>query len=137
MTQPGETTNFTASDHVKALLEHIECDSLLDMIIVNEAPIPSNVLRRYAEKGAVPVECDLEALQTFAPLVIHDKFVKFDEPFIRHDAKKISRVARKYDEKKKNMGKGGGLGCHFASETKKELTILEVDDCCAKSDSLL
>lgn len=92
MTQPGETTNFTASDHVKALLEHIECDSLLDVIIVNDAPIPSNVLRRYAEKGAVPVECDLNALQTFAPLVIHDKFVKFDEPFIRHDAKKISRL---------------------------------------------
>lgn len=92
MTQHGETTNFTASDHVKALLKHVDCNHLLDMIVVNEADIPMNVLRRYTEKGAVPVVCDLEQLQQYAPVVIHDHFVKFDEPFIRHDAKKISRL---------------------------------------------
>lgn len=92
MTQNGETTNFTASDHVKALLKHVDCNRLLDMIVVNEADIPMNVLRRYTEKGAVPVVCDLEQLQQYAPVVIHDHFVKFDEPFIRHDAKKISRL---------------------------------------------
>ncbi|WP_062199690.1 gluconeogenesis factor YvcK family protein [Massilibacterium senegalense] len=92
MTQYGETTNFTASDHVKALLKHIDCNQLLDMIVVNDADIPMNVLRRYTEKGAVPVVCDLEHLQQYAPVVIHDHFVKFDEPFIRHDAKKISRL---------------------------------------------
>lgn len=92
MTQNGETTNFTASDHVKALLKHVDCNRLLDMIVVNEADIPMNVLRRYIEKGAVPVVCDLEQLQQYAPVVIHDHFVKFDEPFIRHDAKKISRL---------------------------------------------
>ena len=37
MTQAGETLNYTASDHVKALYDHMAC-ACLDAIIVNNSP---------------------------------------------------------------------------------------------------
>ena len=37
MTQPGETTDFTAYDHVKALLDHAVYPNMLDAVMVNDS----------------------------------------------------------------------------------------------------
>ncbi|KAA2278213.1 hypothetical protein FY526_31235, partial [Clostridioides difficile] len=50
MTQPGETDNYTVSDHLKAVHEHIG-HQLFDYVIVNNGDIPLQVQNKYAEKG--------------------------------------------------------------------------------------
>jgi uncharacterized cofD-like protein len=61
MWQPGETTNFTASEHVRAIHRHARC-KLLDYAVVNIRPIKASLKRRYAREEALPVVNDLDAL---------------------------------------------------------------------------
>lgn len=91
MTQRGETDDFRASDHVRALTDHVG-SSLVDTIIVNDAKIPDEIVELYALEGAKPVECDAEQLQSLGYEVIQGAFVQCDNKLIRHDTKKVSRV---------------------------------------------
>ncbi|MBR1886564.1 MAG: YvcK family protein [Schwartzia sp.] len=61
MTQPGETDGYTASMHVKAILEHAG-KGVVDYVLVNSGPISEQMLTDYAEKGSYPVAVDREAL---------------------------------------------------------------------------
>src|SRR4051794_25395690 len=53
MWQPGETTNFRASDHVRAIHQHAKC-KLLDYAITNMRPIKPALKKRYARQDALP-----------------------------------------------------------------------------------
>ncbi len=61
MTQPGETDGYTASMHVKAILEHAG-KGVVDYVLVNSGPISEKMLAGYAAKGSYPVAVDREAL---------------------------------------------------------------------------
>ena len=59
MTQPGETDNFTASDHVKALMRHAGSKDIIDAVLVNDF-IPANLAKKYQLSGSYPVKLDYE-----------------------------------------------------------------------------
>ena len=61
MWQPGETTDFRASDHLRAMERHAG-GKLLDYAVINTRPIPASIQKRYARESALPVENDLAAL---------------------------------------------------------------------------
>ena len=61
MWQPGETMEFLASDHVRAIHRHAG-DKLLDYAVVNIRTINSALKKRYAKEAALPVENDIETL---------------------------------------------------------------------------
>jgi uncharacterized cofD-like protein len=61
MWQPGETSEFSASDHVRALHRHAG-GKFLDYAVVNIRAITSAMKKRYAREAAMPVENDLDAL---------------------------------------------------------------------------
>ncbi|MBI2914439.1 MAG: YvcK family protein [Firmicutes bacterium] len=61
MTQPGETDGYSASDHVKAVMDHAGTQ-VVDCILVNTSAAPEHLLRKYAAEGAHPVEPDLKKI---------------------------------------------------------------------------
>ena len=63
MSQPGETTDFRASDHVLAIREHAR-RKLVDCVVISDSPIPPAMRRRYAAQNAAPVENDIETLKS-------------------------------------------------------------------------
>lgn len=91
MTQAGETMGYSASDHVKALYDHLKC-AFLDSIIVNDTTLPNEVLQRYALENAQPVQYDLDKLQAFGLHVINKDLVQIQNGVIRHDTEKIAGV---------------------------------------------
>jgi uncharacterized cofD-like protein len=91
MTQAGETLHYTASDHVKALYDHMECP-FLDMIFVNNGHIPTEIQQRYAEELAEPVKDDSEKLAELGLTVIRDHIVSYEDRVIRHDTKKVAAL---------------------------------------------
>lgn len=91
MTQPGETINYTASEHIKALYDHIGC-SFIDIAIVNNEMIEPAILNRYQLENAAPVIYDLEALNSLGLKVISESLVHYDTKVIRHDTEKISNI---------------------------------------------
>lgn len=87
MTQPGETDGYTASMHVKAIMDHAGRNAV-DYVIVNSTPVPENLKQKYAETGAYPVVVDDDALNQLGVGIIKaDLITSLDA--IHHDPKKL------------------------------------------------
>jgi uncharacterized cofD-like protein len=91
MTQPGETTNFSATDHVLAVDDHAG-GKLLDCVVVSTSRISPAVRRRYAEQNSAPIENDIEGLERMGIHVIGADLLQ-KGPMVRHNPNAIARVA--------------------------------------------
>ena len=69
MWQPGETINFTASQHVQAIQRHAK-RKLIDCVVLNTSPIPVALRRRYARVKVKPVENDFDQLSELGVKVV-------------------------------------------------------------------
>ncbi len=98
MWQPGETTNFRASDHLAALLRHAgrSRDRLIDLCVVNTSAIGGPALDRYQKRAAQPVENDFENLQRMGVQVLGADLVRGGgeraRDKIRHDQSVLGAV---------------------------------------------
>jgi uncharacterized cofD-like protein len=94
MWQPGETINFSASAHLRALQEHAQ-RRLVDTVVVNTAPISDALKRKYARAKVKPVESDLDNMNKLGVKVVTadlvcDASVALKK--IRHDPQALARV---------------------------------------------
>jgi uncharacterized cofD-like protein len=96
MSQPGETTNFRASDHVAAILRHAKLP-ILDVCVVHSHAIRGKVLDRYRANAARPVENDMDNLERMGVKVIAEDLVRLSvqraPEKIRHDSSVIGAIA--------------------------------------------
>lgn len=90
MTQPGETTGHTVSDHIKSLIQHSGCPNLIDVVLVNDRH-PQRLLEKYKEKGQEPVLIDAEEIQKLGVRVVARNLI-IEEDLVRHDPKLLSRA---------------------------------------------
>lgn len=90
MTQPGETTSYTVSDHIAALLQHSGSSNLIDVVVVNDRH-PERLLQKYREKGQEPVEIDADVVQKLGIRLVARNLIK-EEDLVRHDAKLLARA---------------------------------------------
>ena len=87
MTQPGETTGMTASDHVRAVLETTD-RKLFDRVLINVGQA-NRLLPLYERDGAFQVPADLETVTAFGVRPIPGDFISEGHQ-VRHDAKKLA-----------------------------------------------
>ncbi|MCX7721000.1 MAG: YvcK family protein [Dictyoglomus thermophilum] len=88
MTQPGETLGYKASDHLRAIIEHLGFNPI-NYILVNTKKPSEEVLRKYRERGADFVEPDFENLENFNINILSGDFIN-DSDLIRHDSFKVA-----------------------------------------------
>jgi uncharacterized cofD-like protein len=99
MTQPGETTHYRASDHVRALLTHAGNVGrrLIDVCVVNTRPFSRRALESYRLQAAQPVEENLDELKRMGVKVIATDLLRMNgrQPAakIRHDSGALAAVA--------------------------------------------
>jgi uncharacterized cofD-like protein len=79
MSQPGETTGFKASDHVRAIHQHAG-RKFLDYAVINTRSVTSAVKKRYAREQAQPVENDINALLKMGVKVVAAGLAQRHEP---------------------------------------------------------
>ncbi len=95
MTQPGETTGMTASQHIAAILEHAG-EKILDCAILNGSAIPTGVSRRYSAEGATPVENDVDAVRKLGVRPVLADLVSVDtvarRSVLRHNPERLARA---------------------------------------------
>ena len=93
MSQPGETTGFRASDHIRAL--HIHAGrKFVDYAVVNIRPITSAVKKRYAREQAQPVENDIDAILKMGVKVLAGSLAQRGEK-VRHEPLAAAAVVMK------------------------------------------
>lgn len=98
MTQPGETDNYTAADHAKAIVDHCG-PGIFDYIIVNNNQGTKELQKKYEAEGAYPVKIDYQRLKDLGIKIIEADLLKKNS-YLRHDpdelAKLIYKLNRKY-----------------------------------------
>ena len=89
MTQPGETDNFKASDHIKVLNKYLKRN--VDIIIANDGDIAQSVIDKYkVEEQKDRVIFDKDNLKKLSLKIIHNNYVDTSTGMIRH---KVDRLA--------------------------------------------
>jgi uncharacterized cofD-like protein len=94
MWQPGETINFTASQHVKVIHAHAK-RKLIDCVVLNSAPIAPALQRKYARAQVQPVENDMAALAKLGVKIVTADLVSggsVAQEKIRHDSAALADV---------------------------------------------
>lgn len=90
MTQHGETDGYTASDHVEAIIKHTH-PTLIDYCIVNTAKVPEELLLRYKEEEAYPVEPDIKKIRSLGIAVVEGDVVSLVN-YVRHNPEKLAKI---------------------------------------------
>ena len=90
MTQQGETHDFTVSDHVRAITEHV--GPVVTDVLVNSGDLPPGTLARYEVEDATPVAVDRKRLREMGLRVKErDLLSKESSSGIRHDPGLLAR----------------------------------------------
>ncbi len=89
MTQPGETTGFTVSDHLRALADHV--GPVVSDVLVHSRPLPEELVARYEVEGAAPVEIDREKVEQLGVRLREaDLLSERVEAGVRHDPDRLA-----------------------------------------------
>lgn len=94
MTQKGETQGFTASQHLKRLVEHTSRE-IINCCIVNSGGLNPDLLKKYAKDNSFPVVVDREEIAKMGIVVFEGNLVNATN-YLHHDpyrtAKKIMDI---------------------------------------------
>lgn len=91
MTQPGETDDFTVSDHIKTLMKYSGKDSV-QYVIANNGTIPKDIEERYKNEGSKLVQLDYEEIDKLGVEVIETDLVKITKGYVKHDSKHLAQI---------------------------------------------
>ncbi|MCL1990108.1 MAG: YvcK family protein [Defluviitaleaceae bacterium] len=92
MSQPGETTKFTVSEHVKSIEDHLgfKC---IDKVLVNDGAVKEEIIKKYAAENAAIIEIDDEQLEQMNICVIKSRMVDYNKDNeVRHNPKKVAAM---------------------------------------------
>ena len=91
MTQPGETDNFTASDHLRVIADHAPGKRLFDYALVNKEPPGDAILEKYEKYGQRFVTPDVEAIRDmgYTPLAVN---LISQTDIVRHDPARLAEA---------------------------------------------
>ena len=90
MTQPGETDDFTVSDHIKLLNSYLG-KKKISKVIVNNDELDKEIVKKYEtleEKDQVIF--DREELEKMNVKIIEDDLIKYENQVIRHNTLKLA-----------------------------------------------
>jgi len=90
MTQPGETTGFTVSDHLRVITDHV--GSVVTDVLVHSGGLSKDLIDRYAAQGAAPVVVDREEIEVQGVRVREADLISHGDSNseVRHDAQRLA-----------------------------------------------
>jgi uncharacterized cofD-like protein len=88
MTQPGESDSFSASQHIRAILQNTE-SRIFDYVLVNNGVPSEAAIEKYRESGQYLVDPDTDLIRAmgFRPIV---RDFTSESDFVRHDPAKVA-----------------------------------------------
>lgn len=106
MTQPGETDNYTVSDHLKALIQHAGSNKIVDAVLVNDY-LPENLASKYQEAGSYPVKLDAPEVKKLGIKIFAKKLIQDSrEGLVRHSSTRVARAVYYWFKKQQKKSSG-------------------------------
>ncbi|WJP98327.1 gluconeogenesis factor YvcK family protein [Macrococcus bovicus] len=86
MTQPGETTDYTVSDHIEAIHKHVGA-RFIQFVIANRKTLSEKISSNYERRNSAFVHCDTENIEAEGiKILTDDHLVLVNEDYaVRHD----------------------------------------------------
>lgn len=107
MTQPGETDGYTASEHVRAIIDHAG-PGIVDYALVHRGRVAPALTEKYRLMGGYPVAADVRAIRQLGVQPVARSLAS-GQNLVRHDAELLAaaiedlwetdRVARKREQR--------------------------------------
>ncbi len=99
MTQVGETDNYSVSDHVKTIFDHVRIPEIddsnknfFDAVLVNNF-MPRNLAEKYEQAGSLPVEIDITELRRLKVEVVERNLLEDNKDgLVRHSCTKVAKA---------------------------------------------
>lgn len=88
MTQPGESSKYSLSDHLDAI-EKLTGPDLINYMIVNTGRIPNSISLRYARQGSYPVR--IYDIRYSSAKLVKANLISRSE-YARHDPQKLAKT---------------------------------------------
>ena len=89
MTQPGETDNYKASDHVKVINKYLN-KRKINIILVNNGKVTKKIKDKYLSlEQKDQVIFDKEELKKLNLKIINDNFISIKDDVLRHNTSKL------------------------------------------------
>ncbi len=89
MTEPGQTDNYSISEHIKAIMDHAG-GKIVDYCICDTGEVVPEYIRKYNKAGSDLVEIDLSNISSLGVNVIHKSMARIENERIRHDADTVA-----------------------------------------------
>lgn len=89
MTQPGQTDNYTLSEHIKAINEHVG-KGVIEFCIYDTGEIVPEYVRKYNMEGSELVEQDTSKVKVEGVYLIQRNLSYIENGFIRHNPDAIA-----------------------------------------------
>lgn len=102
MTQPGETDDFTASDHVRAVEKHVQ-EPVFDYVLINNERPDEQILQRYEAEGQQLVEPDVSEIARMGYMPVSRSLLSADD-WARHDPAQLSALIMDIVHEEDQMG---------------------------------
>lgn len=113
MTQPGETDNYSVSDHIDAILEHAGHKDIMDAVLINDS-MPENLAEKYKAADSFPVLIDSDKVKKMGIKLVSKKLIEESrEGFVRHSSNRVARAIYHWYRKDVRFNK--------SNKVKKEL----------------
>ncbi len=96
VTQPGETDNFTVSDHIKLLNKYLDFRKI-DVVIASNTKIEKKIAEKYATaEQKDPVKIDYTAIENLGTELIEEDLITIEDNTLRHNSLKLSSLVFNY-----------------------------------------
>lgn len=96
MTQPGETDDFTVSDHINVLLNCLGKETI-DVVVSANSNIDRKTLEKYRRKEEKdPVKIDSQKIEDMGIELIVDDILNIQDGTIRHNSLKLGSIIFSY-----------------------------------------
>jgi uncharacterized cofD-like protein len=105
MWQPGETIDFRASDHIRAIEKHARA-KIIDCAVISSSRIGPAMRKRYALENVQPVENDFDAIRQMGIEVVTADLLRRSLK-VRHDPTAVAAVALELARKGRARMKAG------------------------------
>ncbi len=138
MTQPGETDNYSVSDHIEAIFKHVQMrgvkKNLFDAVLVNNF-IPRNLSQRYEEADSLPVELDTSEVKKMGIEIVSTKLIHDDKDgLVRHSPGRLAKAVHYWYKKKPgNHTVDNSLVTEVIPGVLEENTPTQIDDAATES----
>ena len=91
MTEPGQTDNYTLSDHIKAILEHAG-SGIIDYCIYDSGDIVPEFIKMYNQRGADVVEQDVQKAKELGVKLLEKNLSQIVGENVRHNTEIVAEA---------------------------------------------